>query len=374
MQTFDIAIMGGGVAGLSLACFIGGRRSVVLLEREEALGYHSTGRSAAEFLLRYNPPEVKALARISKPFFDAPPQGFADVALLRHRGSLMIASAEKAARLEEVFRAEAEVTDGVVRLTVEEAVARVPFLNPAFVAGVFFDPGFWDIEVDSLMQGYRKSARGAGVEIRERHEVLSARHDGTHWIVTTTGGALRARTVVNASGGWADATARLFGVRPQGIVPHRRTAVLVDLPAGVDAATLPEINEIDDDFYFKPDAGRLMVSPADETPCEPADVQPEEIDIAWAAHHLQQATTLEVKRIAKSWAGMRSFAADRLPVVGFAEDDPPGFFWLAGQGGFGILSSPALGSLAASMLVGADRPEAFIRERLDPARFRPGRF
>jgi D-arginine dehydrogenase len=161
-------------------------------------------------------------------------------------------------------------------------------------------------------------------------------------------------------------------MRPAGIVPHRRTAVLIDLP-GIDASAMPEVAELDEDFYFKPDAGRMLVSPADETPCAPADVQPEEIDIAWAVHHFEAATTIRVNRVAKSWAGMRSFAPDRLPVIG-ADPDNPRFFWLAGQGGYGILSSPALGSLAAAMLAGAGMPDDFRAQALNPALFSPGRF
>lgn len=373
MQTFDIAILGGGIAGLSLAYFLGASRSVVVLEREENLGYHATGRSAAEFVLRYNSPQVCALAAISRDFFDHPPEGFSEVPLLVPRGGLMIANAEKLERFEARFGDEQAKTDNLTRLTVEEAVAIVPILDPAYVAGAYHDPEFWDIEVESLLQGYVKGARRAGVEIRQTAGVIAGRDDGRHWVLDTEGETISAQIVVNATGGWADPTAALFNVAPIGIVPHRRTAILVDLPDGVDARTMPEINELDDEFYIKPDAGRLLVSPADETPCEPGDVQPEEIDVAWAAHHLETATIMEVRRIAKSWAGMRSFSPDRLPVIGPAVHNPR-FFWLAGQGGYGILSSPALGALAASLLTGSEAPEGFARTGLAPTAFSPLRF
>lgn len=373
MQTYDIAILGGGIAGLSLAYFLGADRSVVLLEREESLGYHSTGRSAAEFVLRYNSPEICKLAAISRDFFDRPPQGFSEVPLLVPRGGVMIANAEKADRFEAHFAAERAKTDCLRRLTVDEAIDMVPILDPAYVAGAYHDPEFWDIEVESLLQGYLKGARRAGVDVRQKAGAIAARDDGERWRIDTEQGEIGARIVVNATGGWADQTAGLFGVAPTGIVPHRRTAILVDLPDGIDWRSMPEINELDDEFYCKPDAGRLLVSPADETPCEPGDVQPEEIDIAWAAHHLETATTMGVRRIAKSWAGMRSFASDRLPVIGPASDHPR-FFWLAGQGGYGILSSPALGSLAAALLTGDKVPDGFLREGLSPSRFSPERF
>jgi len=371
MQTYDIAIIGGGIAGLSLAYSLAGRRSVVVLEQEDVLGYHATGRSAAEFVLRYNSEEVCKLAAISRGFFDTPPEGFTTVPLLRQRGGITIANAEKAERLRTRFEAEARHAP-LTLMTPDEAIEQVPFLDPAYVTAAFHDPEFWDIEVESLFQGYVKGARRAGTEIRTGAGVLDIRDDGRHWRIETAGGAVVARRLVNASGGWADGIAAMAGVKPKGIAPHRRTAVLIDL-SGMDLHAVPEINELDETFYFKPDAGRLLVSPADETPCTPADVQPEEIDIAWAVHHFEEATTVKVDRVAKSWAGMRSFSADRLPVIGPAPDNLR-FFWLAGQGGYGILSSPALGALAASMLCECTVPEGFSQMSLDPALFSPGRF
>jgi D-arginine dehydrogenase len=373
MQTFDVAIIGGGIAGISLAYFLSPYRSVVVLERETALGYHSTGRSAAEFVLRYNADEVCTLATIAKDFFDSPPNGFSDIPLLKQRGGVMIANAEKASRLEEILRAELAFTPELEPLDEEELLRRAPILKPGYAAVAFYDPNFWDIEVESLLQGYVKGARRNGAEIRERHDVVSARHDGSAWTIETSSGAVQAKTVVNAAGGWADPMAEIFAVKSLGIIPHRRTAVTVDLPEGIDASSLPEINEIDEDFYMKPDAGRLLASPADATPCEPGDVQPEELDIAWAAHYIEEATTVPVRRIAKSWAGMRSFSPDRLPVIGFAPEHPD-FFWLAGQGGYGILTSPALGALAASLLTGGPLPEGFRAQALDPQKFSPLRF
>ncbi|MCF3643293.1 FAD-binding oxidoreductase [Rhizobium sp. TRM95111] len=372
MQVYDIAIIGGGVAGLSLAYFLGGKRSVVVLEREEALGYHSTGRSAAEFVLRYNSAEVCKLAAISRNFFDAPPYGFTDVPLLKRRGGIIVSESDKAERLRDHFAREAD--DAPLRmLSLDETLEMVPFLDPAYVAAAYHDPDFWDIEVESLLQGYIKGARYAGVEIRNRAEILGARDIGTKWQIETPDGYLQANIVVNAAGGWADPVAHCFGVRPKGVVPHRRTAILVDLPADIDAAGMPEVSELDECFYFKPDAGRLLVSPSDETPCDPTDVQPEEIDIAWAAHYFEQATTLSVRRIVSSWAGMRSFTVDRLPVLGPAPDHQR-FFWLAGQGGYGILSSPALGSLAAALLIDDPEPEGFRQHGLALATFSPTRF
>lgn len=373
MRNYDIVIIGGGIAGLSLAYFLSPHRSVAVLEREEAIGYHSTGRSAAEFVLRYNAAEICQLATISKGFFDRPPEGFSDVPLLRQRGGVMIASAEKLQRFEKLLAEERAFTPEIERLTKDEAIARVPILKAEYVAATFYDPNFWDIEVENLLQGYVKGARRNGCEILERQEILGAQHDGPAWLLRTAGGEIGAKIVVNAAGAWADPIATLFGVKPAGIVPHRRTAITVDLPAGVDAANLPEINEIDEAFYMKPEGGRLLASPADATPCEASDVQPEEIDVAWAAHYVEEATTINVQRIAKSWAGLRSFSPDRLPVIGFGAERPD-FFWLAGQGGYGILTSPALGALAASLLTDTAPPEGFRADGLDSSVFDPRRF
>ncbi|MBD9371852.1 FAD-binding oxidoreductase [Rhizobium sp. ARZ01] len=373
MQHYDVAIIGGGIVGLSLAHFLAPTRAVVVLERETAHGYHSTGRSAAEFTLRDNAPEVNALARISHAFMENPPEGFASVPLLTARGSLWIGTIGKEEAVTQARQKAEAAGIAVVPLTVVEAIQRVPFLDPAYVAAAYFDPNYWDIDVDTLLQGYARSARHAGAELVTGAELLGARHENGRWKVEASSGAFTADIVVNASGGWADTVAERCGVAPAGIVPHRRTAITVDLPADIDVASLPEINEIDEIYYFKPDAGRLLASPADETPCEAADVQPEELDVAYAAHYLEEATELKIGRIASSWAGMRSFSADRLPVVGPASDNPA-FFWLAGQGGFGILTSPALGQLAASLLTKQPLPEAFAREGVDPAAFSPGRF
>ncbi|WP_430440632.1 NAD(P)/FAD-dependent oxidoreductase [Shinella sp.] len=373
MRTFDIAIIGGGIAGLSLAYFLSPFRSVVVLEQEGALGYHSTGRSAAEFTLRDNAPLVNALARASHDFLMQPPEGFADVPLLIERGSIILGMAEKTALVRARFEAAKALGVAVEWLDEAAMLARAPMLDPAYAAAAYFDPDYWDIEVDALLQAYARHARRNGAQILEGQTFSGARRVAGAWRIETGGDTISAGTLVNAAGGWADAVAALSGVAPTGIVPHRRTAITVDLPGGIDASRLPEINEIEELFYFKPEGGRLLASPADATPCEPADVQPEELDIAYAAHYVEEVTTLSVRRVFKSWAGMRSFSADRLPVIGPAKDEPS-FFWLAGQGGYGILTSPALGSLSAALLTGSSMPEPLAREGITAETFSPSRF
>ena len=373
MQTFDIAIIGGGIAGISLAYFLSPYRSVVVLEQEGALGYHSTGRSAAEFTLRDNPPLVNALARASHGFLMQPPEGFAAVPLLIQRGSIILGTEDKTALVRERFETAKALGIAVEWLDEAAMLARAPMLNPAYAAAAYFDPDYWDIEVDALLQAYARHARRNGAQILENRAFSGARREGETWRIETNGETISAGMLVNAAGGWADTVAALSGVAPMGIVPHRRTAITVDLPENIDASRLPEVNEVEEIFYFKPEGGRLLASPADATPCEPADVQPEELDIAYAAHYVEEATTLSMRRVFKSWAGMRSFSADRLPVVGPAKDEPS-FFWLAGQGGYGILTSPALGSLAAALLTGEEIPEPLARENITAETFSPSRF
>ncbi|MGE0502594.1 MAG: NAD(P)/FAD-dependent oxidoreductase [Rhizobiaceae bacterium] len=370
-ETFDIAIVGGGIAGISLAWHLAGRRTVVVLERETALGYHATGRSAAEFAFRFHTPLVARLAAISYPFLSAPPPGFTETALLKRRGNLIVADIEKAAQLADVYATESATMHGLERLTVDHAIERAPILNPDWLAGAFYDPDCWDIEAENLLQGYAKGARAAGGIIRTGVEVKATRRDGGAWALETSGGEVRASTVVNAAGAWADALAELCGVPALGIVPYRRTAITVDAP-GVDVGALPEISEVADTFYMKPEAGRLLVSPCDATESPPCDAQPEELDVAYAAWYVEQATTIAMRHVAHSWAGLRTFAPDKAPVVGFSSK-ADGFFWLAGQGGFGIQTAPALGSLAAELIVAGAAPEGFVAQGLTAEPFAPAR-
>ena len=369
---FDIAIIGGGIAGVSLAHFISGSRSVLMLEREAFHGYHASGRSAAEFTRRFHAPEVGKLAAASAEFLMNPPDGFAEAPLLVPRGILLVADAEKAAHLHDVFRRECASGGEILMQSMDEALARVPFLDPGFIKAAFYDPDCFDVEAESLLQGFVKSARRHGADIRTGCGLISARHTGAHWEMETSLGAFSAKVLVNAAGAWADPTARVCGVSPLGLTPYRRTAITVDLPAGVDANALPEVCEIDEAWYFKPDAGRLLVSPADATESEPCDAQPEELDVAYAVHYLEEATALTVTSVAHKWAGLRTFAPDRLPVVGF-DKDHPAFFWLAGQGGYGIQSSPALGEYAGCLLRNDHFSGGLQRAGLSGGEFAPHR-
>ena len=374
-EQVDIVIIGGGIVGASIAHALRGRRSVIVLEQESALGYHATGRSAAEFTYRFHSALVARLTAASSDFMRSPPEGFSGVELLRPRGNLLIANSDKKTRLAEVLAMElANTPDGaspVEALSVQEAIDKVGFLDPDYVAAAFYDPDCWDVEVESLLQGYAKSARASGAEFKRDTRLIAAHRVADGWRLETNHGEIQAATVVNAAGAWADQTATLFDVPNLQIQAMRRTAITLKAP-GYDVAPMPEVNEIDEDFYFKPDAGHLMVSPADETPVDPHDAWPEDMDIAIAADYMDQCTTLEITHVAHSWAGLRTFAPDRVPVIGFS-DRQPSFFWAAGVGGYGIQTSPAVGQLAAGLLCAdAFTDDAESRELLklmSPARF-----
>ena len=367
----DIVIIGAGIAGASLAYELAGRRRVVLLEREGMPGYHTTGRSAATFTESYGEAPVRLLATASRDFFTAPPAGFSEHPLLAARGLLFPAREDQLPALEAML---AEQSPTVVeRIDGREAREMVPILRRDQVAAAVRVRGASDIDVHALHQGFLSRLKARDGRIMVDAEVTAIDRDGDAWRVTTRAGAVEAPIVVDAAGAWADDIARLAGVAPVGLVPKRRTAMIVDAPEGIDASAWPLVIDIDEQFYFKPEAGRLLASPADETPMAPCDVRPDEYDIAVCVDRLERATTLRVRRIERSWAGLRSFVDDHLPVVGF-EPVARGFFWLAGQGGIGIMTAPAMARLAAALVLGDAVPADIRALGVDPAMLAPERF
>jgi D-arginine dehydrogenase len=369
----DVCVIGGGIAGLSAAAHVAERQRVVLLERESQLAYHATGRSAALFDETYGNPTIGALTRASRTFYARPPQGFADVPLLKDRGSLFIATEVQRAALTELaeqFRAGgASVTlgDGA------EARKRVPVLGSS-VTACLYQAESWDIDVGAVVSGFRKLLRArrgqivtdAGVDALERGENV--------WRVRAGSTSLTAATVIDAAGAWADEIARLAGVEPVGLQPRRRTALTVDLPAGIDARAWPFVGDVEERFYFRPEGGRLLLSLADETLSPPCDAQPEDEDVAEAVDRVERATTLSFNRVVSAWAGLRSFVRDRRPVIGY-DETAPGFFWLAGQGGYGFQTAPAIARCVAALVrrepVPDDIAEAGVTvETLGPGRLR----
>ncbi|MEW5422702.1 NAD(P)/FAD-dependent oxidoreductase [Amorphus sp. 3PC139-8] len=354
LSHFDIVIIGAGIAGASVAAELADGRSVLLVEREAQPGYHTTGRSAALFTETYGPPAIRALSRASAPFFVAPPSGFCANPLLSPRGVLMVARADQVPALEALV-SEVAPHGGVRMLDGAEVRRLAPLLRPGYAVAGMAEPGGRDIDVHGLHQGYLKRFRAAGGEILTGADVQSLVRAGDGWRIEAGKTMVTADVVVNAAGAWADEIARLAGAAPIGLVPKRRTAMVVAAPEGVDPDKWPMVVDIDEQFYMKPDAGRLLISPADETPSLPCDAQPDEYDVALCVDRIERAFDLSVRRIENKWAGLRSFVADKTPVAGY---DPavPGFFWLAGQGGYGIQSAPALARAAAALVLGRALP------------------
>jgi len=373
MREFDVAIIGAGIAGASVAWRLAGRRSVLLLERESQPGMHSTGRSAAMFMESYGPPGVRALTRASRAFYEAPPAGFAEVPLLAPRGALYLAEPGQQDLLRKTHD---ELAANCARLEVLDAAATldsVACLRPDAVHGALFDPDARDIDVHALHQGFLRGLRAQGGALRTGAHVVAGQRDGACWTLRLADGeAARARTVVDAAGAWADEVAALFGAAPVGLVPRRRSAFTFNAPTGTEVSAWPAVVGIDESYYFKPDAGRLLGSPANADATVPHDVLPEELDIALGIDRIESVTTLTIRRPASTWAGLRSFVRDGELVIG-ADDRCADFFWLAAQGGYGIQSAAGASALAAALLCGEPLPDELARHGVAPSAFAPQR-
>ena len=368
----DVVVIGAGIAGASVAALLAETLKVVVVEREAFPGMHSTGRSAALFSEIYGGAAVRALSRASRAFLHGPPAGFAEVSLVRPRGALHIASTPQRAALE-AFRALPDIAPAVTYLTAKECRALCPILREDYVAAGALESASADVDVDALHQGYLRLLKTRGGTLLVGAEVAALSRDDAGWRVVAGETEICAGIVVNAAGAWADELAVLAGVRSIELQPRRRTALIVDAPADSDSDAWPMVIDIDEQFYFRPDAGALLLSPADETPSPPCDAQPDEWNIAVAIDRVASATTLDVRRVRRSWAGLRSFAPDRAPVVGYAAD-APGFFWLAGQGGYGIQTAPAMAALATALVKGEPVPAALADFGVEADALRPGRF
>lgn len=356
MKEYDYLIVGAGIAGASAGYEMADQGSVLLLEREGQPGYHSTGRSAALFTENYGPKVIRSLSIASGPFFHHPPEGFTEIPLLEDLGLLFVAREDQRGAFDELLAGCRELTDAIHEIGPEEACRKVPVLNPDYVASAAFDPDSKGMDVNAIHQGFLRGLRARGGEILCDAEALGIERRGDKWLVRTPQGEFAAPVLVNAAGAWADKVAELVGIGTIGLVPKRRTVIVFDPPQGTDLSGWPLAADTEEQWYFKREGGRLLGSPADETPVEPQDIQPEEIDMALAAERIERATTMEVGRIVRKWAGLRSFVADKQPVVGFAAD-AEGFFWLAGQGGYGIQTSAAMGRVAAALASGRGLPD-----------------
>ena len=370
-MTADFIVVGGGMAGAAASYFLAEHGRVIVLERESAPGYHSTGRSAALYTETYGNAAIRALTVASGRFFRAPPAGFADVPLLRPRGLMMIARASDAARFERDVAEGKRFVPNLRVLTQSEALALCPVLRDEWTGRAFLEPDAMDMDVHAIHQGFLRGlkAMGGSIVTDAAAQAITAGDDG--WQVETRAGRYTAPILVNAAGAWADEVATLAGLPILGFTPKRRTAVIVEVDP-IPSPAWPMVVDIAETFYFKPESGRLLISPADETTMSAADVQPDEIDIAEAVARLEAATRLTVRRVLRKWAGLRTFAPDRTLVIG-PDSLAPGFVWMAGQGGYGIQTAAAAGRAVATLARGGALPSDLAELGLVAAELLPNR-
>jgi len=363
---FDVIVIGAGIAGASSAAFLSADHRVALIEAEEAAGYHATGRSAAIWIQNYGPRDVQALTGLSRAFFEAPPEGFTDTPIMAQRPVAFLAPPEQVAHLDRLL----DEGTGLREISIADLRAMVSALKPGYAARAAIETDAFDMDVAALHQGFLRQlkSRGGVLALRSRAGRIE-RRDGV-WHVQVSGGAsFSAPILVNAAGAWGDEVAAIAGKSRLGLVPKRRTGVVID-PAPFMPSDWPMLNDVDHTWYVRAEARtKLMVSPADETDDTPHDVQPDELDIAIAIDRMQQALDIDVRRVEHSWAGLRSFTPDRSLAIGF-DGAADGFFWCIGQGGYGIQTSPAAGKLVADLVSGRDPGDCGkILALIDPRRF-----
>lgn len=368
----DVVVVGGGIAGVSAAAFAAaGGASVTLVERESALSAHTTGRSAALYLANYGQAQTRRLTLASRPFLEDPPDGFAGGSLLSPRGVVWVGSDDDTALLHDVALAGLAHDRTITEISGDQVRALCPVLRPEHSAAGVLEPSAADLDVAALHAGFVAMLRAGGGTVLRGSAVTALSGTRTGWTVTTPAATLACDTVIDAAGAWGDIVAGLAGLEPIGLRPLRRTAMTVAVPAGVDARRWPSVNHVRSLWYFKPEGDGLLVSPADQTPSEPCDARPDELDVALALERVGQATTLPMRSVRTTWAGLRTFAPDGELVIG-PEPGRESFVWCVGQGGYGIQSAAAAGRLTAALALGLDLRWA-VEAGIDAQSLRPDR-
>lgn len=368
MNNPDILVIGGGIAGLSAAATLSNHAAVTVLEAEEQVGYHSSGRSATMLHYALGDRLVRALTLASRPFFENPPTSFGDIPL-GHRMPVLVYARDDECDALDALEAELSMFAELERLDRAGVHELCPLLRDDATHGIADRDGI-RLDPHALLQGNLRQLRSRGGEIHTGRRIAAiAWFDGTWTVTTGTGESFSAPILVNAAGSWADELALLAGVQPLGLQPKRRTIITFDAPPGTHLDGLPFAKTVGDELYFAPESGRLFASPMDEVPSDPCDAQPDELEVALAAYRMEERTVVNVERIHSRWAGLRTFTSDKHPAAGFAAD-APGFFWLAGQGGFGLQTSPAMAAIVESLVAGRAWPVAEVAAAdLDPRRF-----
>ncbi len=370
MRSYDFAVIGGGIAGASVAYELQARGSAILLERERLPGQHTTGRSAAFLVESYGNRTVQRLTRASRGFFEEPPSGFAPHPVVEPRPILWIARSDQRLRLAEQTKLAVETGAELYEVDADEARAMCPVVREDYVVSGVVEPNARSIDVAGLLDGYLRGFRSRGGKIVARAEVTGLERVGEAWEIACGSDRYQAGVVVNAAGAWADRVGEIAGARPIGLQPLRRTVITFDPPPDCDIRRWPCLIDADEDFYLKPEGVQLLASPCDETPSPPCDPTPDDLGVALAAERIERATTLEIRAIRRHWAGLRSFVPDRGPVIGM-DPERAGFFWLAGQGGFGIMTSSGAARAAASLIVDGLLPSDLEASGLRPEHLAP---
>lgn len=371
MTPLRVAVIGGGIAGAAAAFYLAERAEVMLLEAEPTLAYHTTGRSAALLFESYGSQGIRPLTSASRAFLDNPPPGLADFPFLSPRGGMLVGGEQQTGALEQWEADAREQGAWVELLDADKARQICPALKPEMVAGAVWEPGAADIDVAAVHQAFVRGARRCGAEIRVSSPVTAMEKTAGGWRLRVGNETVTTQVVVNAAGAWGDEVARMAGLGPMGITPMRRTVFMV--PGSHDYRSWPLVASVEMGWYFKPDGIQLLCSLSEENPSHPCDARPEPLDIALAIERINHATTLGIRSVRSSWTGLRTFAPDREMVIGF-DSRTEGFFWLVGQGGTGIQTSPGAGELTASLVLDSEVPARLVDHGFDAAVVTPQRF
>ena len=362
MTGADVLVVGAGIAGLSAAWRLAAHGRVIVLDRESSLAYHSSGRSATYYHFGIGNRAVRLLTRCSGAFFAAPPPGFADSVLASPAPAMMVVRDGQDALFEQNLAEMASITGTAHEIALDAARAIVPVLKLAGeaeggITRALLDPAAARLDGHALLMGYARGLRQRGGSVVTSAEATAIERRNSEWVVRTPQGDFGAPVLIDAAGAWADEVALRAGVAPLGLAPLRRTIIAFDPPGGIDAHAWPLVRSLANEFYFLPEGRRLLASPADETPSPPCDAQADEYDVALAAWRIEEVTTMSVRRVTHKWAGLRTFTPDRTPVAGF-DPDVEGFFWLAGQGGYGLQTAPSMAQACECLIAGVSWPES----------------
>jgi D-arginine dehydrogenase len=374
VERVEVIVIGGGIAGCSLAGALSAQRQVLVLEREAQPAYHASGRSAAIYIEPYSSDPIFALTLGTLPFLLNPPEGFAEAPLLTPRGYLLLAPKGSEAEVDAYLENWAHRCTDLEEISLEAAHGLLPVLRQGYAGRAVYDRNALAMDTHGMIQGYLRQVKAGGGRFQGGAEVVGIEKFGDTFTVSLASGArFEAPVVVNAAGAWASAVGALAGASPLRLSPLRRSAALISGPEGADVRAWPAVSSLQKSFYFKPEGGELMVSPADETPFDACDAYPDDYDLAVGIARAEECADLKVQRINSSWAGLRTFSDDGQPIYGF---DPtlPGFYWCAGQGGTGFQTAAGGAAWCAAEILGAAPPEAVMAQPFDTAAFRPERF